>query len=204
MALPTEDEIYAIFKKFGLSKTYHFIIPHSSKLPNLSQIVRSLRPYVDTMFIVQGMENGRHYHAIAHFKPKVEVPTFTKFRLKKKPLVSVIRDFNLDDVQAAEKAKHYNQLREVRNLFKLIPEDAQYTCAMISCMIKQHFAVKQKAEKATETKLKKRFHISGVYNYLIKNLNENQIQTEYHEYQLINFNSKKNLSVGIPLTSCIP
>lgn len=189
--LPTQTDIVKLFSRFGLSKIYHVIIPHTPKLPNMSRVVRSLRPYVDALFIVKGMEHGMHYHALAHFTDKT-LPRFTKFHLKLKPLIIVDRTFSLEDVQNAEKAKHYESLREETNFFNHIPVDAQFTCAAISCMIKQHFLTKQRAEKATQTKTKKHFHISSVYDYLIKNLNENIIKTEYQEYQLINLFQKKN------------
>lgn len=200
--LPTKTEIVKLFSRFGLSKIYHVIIPHTPKLPNMSRVVRSLRPYVDALFIVKGMEHGMHYHALAHFTDKT-LPRFTKFHLKLKPLIIVDRTFSLEDVQNAEKAKYYESLREENNFFNLIPVDAQFTCAAISCMIKHHFLTTLNAEKAKEKKTKKQFHIGSVYSYLMKNLNENVTQTEYQEYQLINLIQKKKNRNTILLNSGI-
>lgn len=195
----TREEIIRLFSRFGLSSVEFLTIPPTKKIPTMSNVVRSLRPYVDMLFIVRGMNGGPHYHALVHWKPKIQPPLFTKFHLKRRPLIDRQRyePDTLHERQTRDAARHFAALRNERNFFNNIPEDAQYVCGMLSSMIKKHFTKLKKQDKLNDICSKKIFHIGHVYDYLQQNHDENDVGLYYQTEQLINLFSKKNPSLNI-------
>jgi len=205
-----KEDMIKLFSRFGLSSVLFFTVPPKintpKELPDMSRIVRSLRPYVDAMFIVRGMNSGRHYHGLMHLIPGKVLPKFTKFHLNIKTLVNSNNNFDHTDVESKDKAEYFNTLKIDGNLNNGIidsilkhsetarvvaPEVASVVCRALSEMIKSHFKQKQNAVKARQKKTKKEFHIGSVYDYLTKNLNENDFQKRYQTHQLINLFPKK-------------
>jgi len=200
-----KDDVITLFSRFGLSSVYFFTIPPKintdKQLPSISQIVRSLRDYADCMLIVRGMSSGRHYHGLLHLKPGKELKYFTKFRLNKRTLVDVKENLTYEDVESKDKTKYYNTLTIEKRFNQaiidsiqhhdatsrfIVPVDAWTVCRSISSMISLHFKLKTNAVKAREKNTKKSFHIGGVYDYLMKNLRENESSELYVTHQLIN------------------
>ena len=191
----TKEEVVKLFSRFGLSAVEFVTIPPTKTMPVMSNVVRRLRPYVDMMYIVRGAVGGHHYHALVHWKPDVTVPIFVKFHLNRKTLTGVNR-VCLEDLQDIEKAKYFTEVKKERNFFTIIPENAQYVCGMLSGMITTYF-IKQNQDIKRKTILtKKQFHIGSVYDYLLKNYNENVENEYYVTEQLINlFVKKKKRSI---------
>lgn len=181
MCPPDINDVLDHFKKVPKTKIYKIsTIPNGSDV-SLDQFRKYVSKFSDKYFIVQGAATGKHYHGLLSLdrplkrwlKQKISPNRgFAQlFPKKDNPY------FNASDIEEIDKANYIRQKITTESVIQTTPSQH---LAVALCIQKKYdeFIRKEKARfkrMDSQQKYQKEYTraITGWYNYLIGNINEN-------------------------------
>jgi len=178
-------------KNYPLSRIYFITVKDNADKWKIGKVNDWIRKYSKCYFIVKGTSGGTHYHMIAGIEPKVNVRCINHIHFNIQNLSGPRQEFLYDEFAAEDKRKaiHFRRVKFERQVLGL-DEESVNIITKISNMILKHFRKKANVLKGTLKQTAKEERVQPVYDYLLKNLDEerfclitDEISEQRYEYK---------------------